>query len=199
MCFAENRLSAASDGRPGSKRKTTRGPIVQTILINRSPEDVYRTFRDFENFPNFMSHVESVQVQGDRRSHWIAKAPAGRSVEWDAEITDDQPNRLIAWRSLENADVYNSGQVRFDPGPGGRGTMLRVELQYAPPGGTAGAWIAKLFGEEPSQQLYDDLRRFKQIIETGEVLKSDASIHSGMHAAQPPAPEEEPELQPSRA
>lgn len=160
---------------------------VKSVTINHPPEEVYRFWRDFQNLPRFMSHLESVQVTGENRSHWVAKAPAGTTVEWDAEITEDRPNELIAWRSLEGADVNNSGSVRFERAPGGRGTEVTVELQYDPPGGVIGASIARLFGEEPEQQIKGDLARFKQVMETGEVVRSDASIHRGMHPAQPAA------------
>ncbi|HKP87665.1 MAG TPA: SRPBCC family protein [Blastocatellia bacterium] len=169
---------------------TLRGPhgaivAVNTITINRPPEEVYRFWRNFENLPRFMSHLESVQVMGDKRSHWVAKAPAGMSVEWDAEIIDDRPNQLIAWRSLEGADVDNYGTVSFDRAPGGRGTEIRVEVEYNPPGGALGAGIAKLFGEAPEQQIKGDLRRLKQVLEIGEVVHSDSSIHTGPYPAQP--------------
>jgi uncharacterized membrane protein len=192
-------------GGNGKRQELSSSPVIEAVLVNRSPEEVYKFWRDLENFPSFMAHIQSVEVQGDRQSHWKAKGPAGTTVEWDAEIVQDEPNHLIKWRSVNNPDVHNSGTVRFDPAPGKRGTFVRVELQYAPPGGAVGSLIAKLFGKEPGQQLYEDLRRFKQIVETGEILQSDASIHSGMHAAQPPAPQEElkqenvGELQPSMA
>jgi uncharacterized membrane protein len=162
-------------------------PAIETIIVNRSAEEVYRFWRNFQNLPTFMNHLESVQVLDDRRSQWRAKAPAGTTVEWDAELIEDRPNELIAWRSVEGSTVENSGFVRFERAPGGRGTLIHVELRYSPPAGALGAAVAKLFGEEPRQQLYDDLRAFKQIMEIGEVVKSDASIHPGMHPAQPPA------------
>lgn len=165
-------------------------PVVKTVNINRSPQELYEFWRDFRNLPRFMNHLESVEVRGSQ-SHWKAKAPLGTTVEWDAEIVDDRPGSLISWRSLPNSDVDNSGVVRFERATGGRGTNVRVELRYAPPGGMVGAAFAKLFGEEPSQQVDDDLRAFKQIMETGDVVKSDASIHKGMHPAQPPAAQEE--------
>ncbi|MEN3333627.1 MAG: hypothetical protein V7641_2992 [Blastocatellia bacterium] len=170
---------------------TPRGPhgaiaAVNTITINRAPEEVYRFWRDFQNLPRFMSHLESVQVIDEKRSHWMAKAPAGMNVEWDAQIVEDRPNQLIAWRSLEGADVDNGGFVRFDRAPGGRGTEVRVEVEYNPPGGALGAGIAKLFGEAPEQQIKGDLRRLKQVLEIGEVVHSDSSIHSGPYPAQPP-------------
>lgn len=161
--------------------------VSKTTLINAPAEEVYRFWRNFENLPSFMEHLESVQILDDRRSHWRAKAPAGATVEWDAEITEDQPGRMISWRSLENADIENSGAVIFEPAPADRGTYVKVRMSYSAPGGVVGATIAKLFGEEPSQQVYDDLRRFKQIMETGEVMRSDVSIHTGMHPGQPSA------------
>lgn len=161
--------------------------VAESITIARSPEEVYRFWRNFENLPRFMEHLEAVQTLDDHRSHWRARAPAGTDVEWDAELIDDQPHRLIAWRSLEGADVPNSGVVRFIAAPGNQGTEVHVELSYDPPGGRAGALLAKLLGEEPQQQVASDLRRLKQVLEAGEVIKSDSSIHRGPHPAQPPA------------
>lgn len=159
--------------------------VKKSTTINCAPEEAYSYWRDFENLPSFMSNLESVSVIDDRRSHWKAKAPADSSVEWDAEIVNDIPNRLIAWRALENADVYNAGSVRFDPAPGNRGTIVHVRLHYDPPGGAIGAAIAKVFGKEPGQEIDHDLRCFKQMIECGEIIKSDASVHTGMHPARP--------------
>jgi uncharacterized membrane protein len=179
MCA--ERLSSDKGLTGGSAIQTTK-----TITINRSPDEVYNFWRNLENLSSFMYHLESVQSMGGNRSHWVARGPAGVRVEWDAEITEDRPGELIAWRSLEGSDVDNSGRVEFEPAPGGRGTILRVNIQYNPPGGAIGAGIAKLLGKEPGQQVQDDLRRFKQIMETGEVVQSDASIHSLPHPAQPP-------------
>lgn len=161
--------------------------VRKSIIINRSPEELYRFWHDFQNLPSFMQHLKSVQVIGDRRSHWVAKAPAGTSVAWDAEITEDRPHELIAWRSLEGADVDNSGSVRFERAPGGRGTIVRVEIEYNPPGGRLGAIIAKLFGEEPGQQAQEDLRCFKQLMETGEVVLSEGTIWDNGLLTQRPA------------
>jgi len=168
---------------PGVTRSTQ---VTKTMTIGLPVDEVYRFWRDFQNLPRFMSHLESVVVKGDRRSRWTAKGPAGKSFSWDAEITDDRPNELIAWRSMAGADVPNMGAVRFLPAPGGRGTELRVDLKYDPPAGMFGVSLAKLFGKEPGEQIEGDLRRFKQVMETGEVMNSDASIHRGMHPAQPP-------------
>src|SRR6187402_2616945 len=155
--------------------------VLRSITINCSPETVYRFWRDLENLPLFMGHLESVKVENGR-STWRAKAPAGTSIEWQAEVTLDRPNEAIGWRSLEDALVPNRGVVRFKPAPGERGTEVLVELKYDPPGGVIGAAVAKLLGEEPSRQIAGDLRRLKQVLETGDVVCSDASIHDGMHA-----------------
>ncbi|MGQ5261378.1 SRPBCC family protein [Micromonospora sp. ZYX-F-536] len=162
--------------------RTTRGRrlreanrVYASVTINRSAADAYRFWHDFENLPRFMSHLQSVRTTGDRRSRWTAKAPAGRSVSWDAEIVDDRPGQLISWRSIGGARVPNSGSVRFIPVAGGRGTEVRIELGYRAPGGVLGTRAAKLFGENPQQQVCDDLRRFKQVIETGEITRSDGS------------------------
>ena len=154
--------------------------VVRTIAVDRAPAELYRFWRDLENLPRFMRHLESVHVESDTRSHWVARAPAGKTVEWDAEIVEDKPDESIAWRSLPNADVDNSGVVRFQEAPGGRGTFVHVELAYRPPGGLLGAMVAKLFGEEPSQQVQSDLYRLKQLLETGQV-----STTEGQPAARP--------------
>jgi uncharacterized membrane protein len=143
--------------------------IERCITVNKTPDECYTFWRNFDNFPRFMQHLESVQSTSATRSHWKAKAPMGSTVEWDAEVTVDQPGELLAWHSVEGADVDNAGTVRFEAAPGGRGTIVRVDMQYSPPGGMAGALIAKFFGEEPSKQVDDDLRHFKQLIETGEI------------------------------
>lgn len=142
--------------------------VEKSVTVNKSPEELYRFWRNFENLPRFMDHLESVRVDDGGRSHWVAKAPAGTTVEWDAEVYNEKENELIAWRSLEGADVDNAGSVRFESAQEGRGTTVRVSLKYDPPGGVIGSTFAKLFGEEPSQQIEEDLRRFKQVMETGE-------------------------------
>src|SRR4051812_13137846 len=147
--------------------------VEKSVTINKSPEELYRFWRNFENLPRFMNHLESVTTLGEGRSHWVAKAPAGRTVEWDAEIYNEKENELIAWRSLEGADVDNAGSVRFELAADGRGTTVRVTLKYDPPAGKIGSLIAKLFGEEPSQQIEEDLQRFKQVMETGEVATTE--------------------------
>jgi uncharacterized membrane protein len=119
------------------------------------------------------------------RSHWVAKAPAGQSVEWDAEITDEVENESISWHSVGDSEVYNAGTVRFRAAPGGRGTEVRVDLDYDPPFGKLGSKVAMIFREEPGQQVQDDLRHLKQVLELGEIVFSDASKERGPHPAQP--------------
>jgi uncharacterized membrane protein len=146
------------------------------VTVRRPIDEVYRFWHDFENLPRFMSHLQAVHSSaGGKRSHWRAKAPAGLEVEWEAEITEDAVNEHIAWHSLGDAQVENSGCVRFAPAPADRGTEVTVELDYSLPGGAIGAAVAKLFGEEPVQQMRDDLHRFKQVMESGEVIRSEAS------------------------
>lgn len=179
--------SQSSNGQTAKRNSNGRGIRVQrSITINRLPEDVYAFWRDFQNLPRFMRHLESVQMTEDGRSHWKAEAPAGMSVEWDAEMTEDRPNELIAWRSLEGAEVENSGRVQFARAPGGRGTEVAVDLHYSPSGGVITAKLAKLFHRAPGQEVNDDLRSFKQVMETGEIVVSDATVNRGPHPAQPP-------------
>jgi uncharacterized membrane protein len=190
-------LARNADRAPG---KQTQGIFTKrSITVRRPQKEVFQFWRNFENLPRFMRHLESVRVIDDRRSHWKAKAPAGMTVEWDAEITDERENQLISWRSLEGADVHNEGSVRFQPAPGGRGTEVRVDLRYEPPGGVLGSKLAMLFREEPGQQVQDDLRVFKQVLETGDVVLSDATVFDGPHPARPPErPVNRPEAQVNR-
>ena len=164
-----------------------------SCIVNRAPEEVYSFWRNFQNFPRFMRHIESVEDLGDGRYHWVAKGPAGMNVAWDAMLVADDPGTVITWRSLENSDVDNAGAVRFERAPGGRGTIVKVNIEYNPIGGVLGAGIARLFGEEPNQQLDDDLRRFKQVMEVGEVVVSDATLFGTGYFEQRPARPASPE------
>lgn len=141
----------------------------QSLVIDRPRDELYRFWRDLGNLPRFMKHLEEVRVIDEKRSHWKARAPAGQVVEWDAEIIKDRPGELIGWRSLDAADVKNAGSVRFESAGSGRGTQVTVEIWYEPPGGAMGATLAKLFVEEPGMQVQEDLRRFKRLMETGEI------------------------------
>jgi uncharacterized membrane protein len=143
--------------------------VEQAFTINRPADELYRFWRDFANLPRFMTHLKSVEVIDEKRSRWVAKAPAGLSVQWDAEIINEEPNSLISWRSVGGADVDNAGSVRFVPAPGARGTEVRVVIDYIPPAGKLGSLVARMFGQEPEQQIQDDLRRFKQLMEAGEI------------------------------
>jgi uncharacterized membrane protein len=170
------RVSAGSpDGRTLRARKR--------VIIDRPADALYRFWRDFSNMPRFMERVESVQTLDERRSHWRVKAPGGITLQWDSQVTDDRPNEVIAWRSLEGSPVQHSGVVRFEPARGGRGTVVTVDMEYTPPGGAVTAAAAKLMGLTPEQQLQEDLRRFKQLMETGEVARSESAL-SG--AGRPP-------------
>lgn len=165
----------AAVSRTIGKENATPMELTSTTTVNRPPEEVYDFWRQLDRLPTFMAHLEEMRMTGGGRSHWRASAPFGRTVEWDAETTDDVPGQRIAWRSLDGADVANSGEVRFVPAPGGHGTEVHVKMRYDMPGGALGKAVAKYFGEEPSQQLDDDLRRFKQVMETGEVIRSDGA------------------------
>jgi uncharacterized membrane protein len=143
--------------------------VGRSVTINRAREELYAFWRDFENLPLFMHNVQDVAIRDARHSHWIIAAPAGKTVEWDSKITQDEPGHLIAWESLEGASVRNSGRVEFLDSPDGRGTVVRVTLAYDPPGGGLGKLVAKVFQKEPKVQARQDLRRFKQLMETGEV------------------------------
>lgn len=148
--------------------------VTHSVTIKRPRRDVYDFWRNLENLPLFMYHLERVANRG-ATSHWVVKAPGGTTVEWDAEIGMDQPNQLLMWRSLPGSQIPNEGAVKFTDAPGDRGTEIHVSLQYEPPAGALGAMVARMFGEEPKQQLRDDLRRLKQFMETGEVVFSEGS------------------------
>jgi uncharacterized membrane protein len=139
--------------------------IEKSVIINRDRADLYHFWRNFRNLPQIMNHLEEVSVLSPTRSHWVAKAPVGTKVEWDAEVTHDLENELIAWHSLEGATVANAGSVRFLHFAE-HVTEVRVSLEYAPPGGRLGAFIATLFGENPEQQITEDLVQFKHMMES---------------------------------
>ena len=166
----------AASKRSGAPRDATadliegKGDAItgRAVTINKPVAEVFAYFRDFSNLPHFMENVQSITVIDDKRSHWVVKAPAGRTVEWDARVTNEEPNRFIEWTSEEGADVPNSGRVEFEDKPG-RGTIVTATILYDPPAGIVGKIIAKMFQREPAIQARRDLRRFKQLMETGEV------------------------------
>jgi uncharacterized membrane protein len=158
----------------GQGAETTSVPYETGIRVDRAVTvakpraEVYRLWRDLENLPHFMKHVECVQQVDNRRSRWIVSAPAGRTVEWEAEINNEIENEVIGFRSLAgNVDL--AGSVQFKDAPAGRGTEVIVELQYVPPAGILGAFAAKMWGEDPKHQISEDLQRFKQMVEAGEI------------------------------
>jgi uncharacterized membrane protein len=142
--------------------------VDHEVRIARSPSEVYSFWRKLENLPRFMQHLERVDVIDERRSHWVAKGPAGMNVEWDAEIVNDIEDQVIGWRSLAGSQVDNGGSVRFDSS-GEHGTLIRVSLQYNPPAGTIGATVARWFGEDPEVTIREDLQRLKELLETGTI------------------------------
>jgi uncharacterized membrane protein len=148
--------------------------VGRSVTIDRPRAELYAFWRDFKNLPQFMHNVHSVAIRDAEHSHWVIEAPAGKTVEWDSKITEDEPGHLIAWESLEGASVRNSGRVEFLNSPDGRGTVVRVTLTYDPPAGALGKLIAKMFKKEPKIQARQDLRRFKQLMETGEVATARA-------------------------
>ena len=158
---------AAGSGRSGVPGNHG-SKIEKTILINRAPEEVYRFWRNLENLPEFMENLQSVRALDDRRSHWVVKGPAGSTVEWDAEIVNEHPNEMLSWQTLPGADVQSAGTVRFERSLDGRGTALRVVLEFRPPGGALGGQVAWLLGKNPAQQLDHDLSRLKTHLEAGQ-------------------------------
>ena len=168
-------VKAQRDGNGHQPAQPGRRDLRAAVTVWRSPEEVYRFWRDLENLPSFMYHLKSVSVDSAGRSHWVTNSPLGDRVEWDAEITEDVPNERIAWKSLPGTKVDNRGRVEFTPTPDGRGTEIRVTMSYAIPGGTLGKAVATLLGESPEQQVNDDLRRLKQLLETGRVVRSSGS------------------------
>jgi uncharacterized membrane protein len=142
--------------------------VEESVLVNRPAADLYRYWRNFENLGRFMQYLESVTTHGNR-SHWVARGPLGLKVEWDAEIITERENEMIGWRSLEGGGVETAGSVHFQPQPHDRGTLVRVSLKYDPPGGKAGGVIAGLFGRAPESIIREDLRRFKRVMEAGEI------------------------------
>ena len=145
--------------------------VERSVTVNRPKAELYQMWRDFENLPRFMEHLDSVHVDDSDHglSHWVAKGPFDRRVEWDAEVIEERENELLVWKSLPGSTVESMGRVEFTDAPGGRGTIVHISLEYNPPGGSLGAAFAKLFGEEPNQQINEDLHHFKQFMETGEV------------------------------
>jgi uncharacterized membrane protein len=161
--------------------------IRKSVTIAQPVEEVYRFWRNFENLPQFMRHLDSVRDAGDGQSHWTAKPVGGSALEWDVEIVEDRANQLIAWRTVGVSELSGRGSVEFVAAPGGRGTEVHADMRWDPPGGALGAKLARRFRDVPGVKLENNLNLLKQILETGEVVQSDASVHEGPHPAQPSA------------
>src|SRR5215475_2462433 len=165
-------LSVSTAKRKGLRASVKHGAgikVEKSVTINKPADELFRFWHNFENLPSFLRHLESVRAIGDlsgRLSHWAARLPAGMKVEWDAEIINEEPNELIAWRSLEGAQVPNAGSVRFERNPNGQGAEVKVAIEYAPPAGKIGSLVAKFLGEDPERRVDEDLHRFKQLMET---------------------------------
>ena len=168
--LAAVRLTGSRAGRtvPGVSGRTDIY-LERSIAVSKSPEECYRFWRSFENLPRFMQSLESVRQLDERRSRWVAKGPLATRLEWTAEVTADRQGEEIAWRTLDDSGAANAGSVRFEAAPAGRGTIVRVSLHYSPLGGTLGAGLVRLLGHDPQARIREDLRRFKQVMETGEI------------------------------
>src|SRR3954471_19084411 len=178
-CAVYDTLGITSVAESGDDRSNVSVPygrgvrVEQTVTIGLAPEEIYAFFRNFENLPRFMSHLQSVKVLDEKRSHWVTKGPAGSDAEWDAEIINEIPNELIGWRSVDGSPGDNAGSVHFKKNPNGRGTDVKVILRYDPPAGLFGAMTARVFGEDPAHQVKEDLRALKMLLETGEIATTE--------------------------
>jgi uncharacterized membrane protein len=160
--------------------------VERSVTIEKPRAELFAFWRNFENLPRFMEHLVSVRVDSPMRSHWTAKAPAGQTVEWDAEIVNEVPDEIIAWKSVGEPDVRNAGAVNFSDAPGGRGTIVRVTVDYEPPAGKIGAMLSHFFSEEPDRQIREDLRKFKQLMETGEITTSAYRVEDSAYVGSTP-------------
>ena len=173
----------------GSATRTVH--ITQSVIVDRSAEDIYDFWRDCTNMPKIMRRLEEVQRTGQRTFHWKLNGPGGRIIEWNSEVTEEQPNRRIAWRTIhESTGLQHSGSINLKPATGARGTIVRIDLEYAPPGGQLAAKVVKLLRAAPAHYLGNALRAFKSLMETGEVVESDASVLPGAHPGRPLTSEE---------
>lgn len=157
--------------------------VQRSVLVNTTRDEAYAFVRNLENLPRFLKHLRNVQIRDEKRSHWAVRGPGGKEVEWDAEIITDSPNDIISWRSLDHPDVKSAGSVHFEPAIGKRGTIIRVRMQYLPIGGALRAFVGKLFGDFPDLQLDEDLRRLKQVLETGEIATTQGQPRGGLQTA----------------
>jgi len=151
--------------------------LEKSVTINRPREEIFAFWRSFENLPRFMKHIESVTETAPGFSHWVIRTEKGKSLEWDARIIEERPPEMLSWVSLPGADVDNAGSVWFTPEPGGRGTVVKVQLKYSPPGGKLAAMIAKLLGDSADEQIAADLFRLKSLLESGEAPTAAGQPH----------------------
>ncbi|HJQ39512.1 MAG TPA: SRPBCC family protein [Thermoanaerobaculia bacterium] len=179
FCALYNALGLSSNGEHADDERQVSVPygkgvrVEKAVTINAPPEQIYAFWRNFENLPRFMQNLEAVECHDSRRSHWTAKGPAGMKADWEAEIINEIPNELIAWRSIDGSKVDNAGSVHFEPALGGRGTIVKVVLRYDPPAGVLGAAVSKILGEDPAMNVQEDLRRLKMLLETGEIATTE--------------------------
>ena len=162
--------STTHRGERGVFRTKGEASVSTGVTIDRSPEDLYNAWRDFTRLPTFMKYIREVRSVGENRTHWVAEAPTGRRVEWDAEVTEDVPNERIAWRSVQDADIHQVGEIRFRPAPEGRGTEVELSMTHEAPAGAApGRAVSALLGALTRQMAREDLKRFKRLMESGEI------------------------------
>ena len=166
-------VNRAGEGAPPEEYFHRGIHVEETFTINKPADELFAFWRNFENLPKFMHNLEAVEVRDGKRSRWVAKGPAGKSVDWEAEIINEVPNELIGWRSIDGSEVDNAGSVHFTPATGGRGTEVKVVLRYDPPAGKLGARVSKILGEDPATNVQEDLRRLKMLIETGEIATTE--------------------------
>jgi uncharacterized membrane protein len=167
-------LESVQAGRHTAEKSIHWEYVDKSVVIGRPVEAVYHAWHDVENLPFYMPHLKTVQLTGVSRSHWVARAPAGLSVEWESEITREVPNSLLSWRTLPGSDIPNQGTVRFEPMPDNC-TRLRLSLRYGPPVGKLGVFVARLLGKEPGQFIEADLYRFKHMLERGDERQASAA------------------------
>ena len=186
-CVIDEALDLNTASTSGDTRRALGGragsQVHEAITVNRPASELYHFWRTLQNLPRFMQHVTSVERVSETVSRWRAQGPRNSVVEWQAEIINDVPNELIAWRSLDGSDIVSAGSVHFVDAGASLGTTIRVKLQYSPPGGKIGTAVARVLGQDAAVQIREDLRRFKQLFEAGEV----ATDGMGARTAAPPS------------
>ena len=166
-----------------SQTQSSKQTATAVFRVNATSNEAYRLWHNFENLPRFMAHLAAVRVLDDRRSEWTAKGPLDSCVRWSAEITEDKPNRRIAWRSLPGSQLETSGWVEFRDDPQGRGSTVRAQVEYSNPVGALGIGLLTAMGKNPNFVVKEDLRRFKALLEAGETPTTVGQTHGprGLH------------------